>query len=89
MVFEVVEPKQVWCVHYWDMKICSGTLLGTETEEEGKVYVRFEGEPINKINLIDGGNTFDTENAAEKALFKANLGGKKRERLYHDGFDYE
>ena len=82
MTFEVVKSKTVWCVHYWDMVVYNGELLGTETEEDNRVYIRFNGQPINKIDLIDGDNVFDTEEEAEKALFKAKLGGKKRKPLW-------
>ena len=77
MSFEEVERKSVWCIHFWDMELYPGEVLG---KEKGKntYYVRMAGAAINDIQMIDGKNMFYSEESAEKALFKAKLSGKKR-----------
>ena len=75
MAFIDVEPKPVWCIHFWDMSLYKGLVLGKENDG---LYVRMEGAAINDIEFINSKNVFYSEEAANRALFKANLAGKKR-----------
>lgn len=79
MSFEDVERQPVWCIHFWDMSLYPGEVLGKE-KGGTKLYVRMEGAAINDIQFVDSENVFYSEKTAEKALFKAKLAGKKRKR---------
>jgi hypothetical protein len=78
MVWEDVKARPCWCIHFWDMSLYAGEVLGKEKEKD-EWYVRLEGDAINDIKIMPSKNIFYTEKEAEKALFKANLAGKKRE----------
>jgi hypothetical protein len=80
MVFEEVERKPVWCIHFWDMELYEGEVLGKESggDNINGLYVRMKGAAINDIECLNSKNVFYSEKAAEKALFKAKLAGKKR-----------
>ena len=79
MTFEDIERRPVWCIHFWDMSLYPGEVLGKEKNGD-KLYVRMEGAAINDIQFVDNKNVFYSEKAAEKALFKAKLAGKKRKK---------
>lgn len=79
MSFETVEQQTVWCIHFENMKLCKGLLLGKETNrDEPWLYVRMEGAAITKIEYIIDKNVFYSEEAANRALFKASLKGDQR-----------
>ena len=75
MSFKEVKQRSVWCIHFWDMSLCKGLVLGGENDS---LYVRTEGAAIIDVQLINSKNVFYSKDDAEKALFKANLAGKKR-----------
>lgn len=75
MSFEDVKQQSVWCIHFWDMSLRKGLVLGKENDG---LYVRMEGDALTDIQFIYSKNVFYSEDNAEKALFKASLAGKKR-----------
>lgn len=80
MAFKYVKERPVWCIHFEDMKLYKGMLLGKETNrDELWSYVRMDGAAITKIEYITPENIFYSEEAANRALFKATLSGDKRE----------
>ena len=80
MVFVDIKPQDVWCIHFEDMKLYKGLLLGKETDrDEPWLYVRMDGAAITKIEYINPKNVFYSEDSANRALFKATLSGDKRE----------
>lgn len=78
MTFIDIERKNVWCIHFWDMKLYEGEQLGTDSDNEEITYVRLKDSSITDIELIATGNIFFSKEEAERALFKAKLAGKKR-----------
>jgi len=79
MVFKDVKRQEVWCVHFEDMKLYKGEVLGEEDDRDVPwMYVRMDGDPITKIEYVIHKNVYYSEKAAEKALFKAKLAGDKR-----------
>ena len=80
MVFEYIKERPVWCIHFEDMKLYKGILLGEESgRDEGWMYIRMEGAAINKIEYVNPKNVFDNEESANRALFKASLKEDQRE----------
>ncbi len=75
MAFEDVKQQKVWCIHFWGMTLEEGLLMGKELDA---FYVRLDGSAINDIEMINADNVFFDKEAGERALFKANLAGKKR-----------
>jgi hypothetical protein len=75
MTFENVKQQKIWCIHFWGMTLEEGLLMGKEGND---FYVRLDGAAINDIEIICAGNVFFDKDAGERALFKANLAGKKR-----------
>jgi len=79
MAFEYVKEREVWCIHFEDMKLYKGLLMGKETKrDEPWSYVRMDGAAITKIEYVVDENVFYSEEAANRALFKATLAGKER-----------
>lgn len=78
MTWEDVETQPCWCIHFWDMSLYEGQVLGKEKGKD-EFYVRLSGSAINDIEIIAGKNIFYTKEDADRALFKAKLAGKKRE----------
>lgn len=77
MTWEDVKQRPCWCIHFWDMSLYAGEVLGKEKDKD-EFYVRLDGSAINNIEIISGKNIFYTEEDAGRALFKAKLAGKKR-----------
>lgn len=79
MVFKYIKEQPVWCIHFEDMKLCKGSLIGEETDrDESWLYIRMDGAAITKVENIIHKNVFYSEESANRALFKANLSGDKR-----------
>ena len=79
MAFKDVKPQDVWCVHFEEMKLYKGVVLGEETDRNVPwMYVRMDGDPITKVEYIIHKNVYYSKDAAEKALFKSKLAGDKR-----------
>lgn len=77
MSFEDVEQRPVWCIHFWDMILYEGEVLGKEKGKD-ELYIRLKDADINDIQFVNSKNVFYNKEDAEKALFKAKLAGKKR-----------
>jgi len=62
------------------MKLYKGLLLGKETNrDEPWSYVRMDGAAITKVEYVVDKNVFNSEESANRALFKASLKGDQRE----------
>lgn len=57
------------------MSLYEGLLMGKEGDD---FYIRLDGASITDIALVSAENVFFDKDAGERALFKANLSGKKR-----------
>lgn len=80
MAFKYLKERPVWCIHFENMELCKGLLLGKETDrDEPWLYVRMDGDAITKVEYIIPENVFYSEESANRALFKANLKGDQRE----------
>ena len=79
MAFEYIKETTVWCIHFEDMELYKGLLLGKEDSDD-RLYIRMEGAAINNVELINPKNVFHSEESANRALFKASLKGDKRKR---------